>query len=116
MLNPSWGDIWDKGGSYPAPYHSGTEKRILVVSGYNNQGYGGIQGKPDAITPMCEYAKENGIDIYVVLAGENFMFSYLLIPLYEKNGVNVVNLKTNEEVIEGMTQFAQRHYRVRLSG
>ena len=116
MLNPNWGDIWDKGGSYPAAYHSGTEKRILIVSGYNNQGYGGIQGKPDAITPMCEYAKENGIDIYVVLAGENFMFSYLLIPLYEKNGVNVVNLKTNEEVIEGMTQFAQRHYRVRLSG
>ncbi len=64
MLSPNWRDIWERG-DYPADYHSGTEKRILLIGGSMTTGY--FYESNNAIAEMCDRLRKNGIDLYILV-------------------------------------------------
>ena len=107
QFSPSWSSIWEKGDNFPAPYHSITEKRLLMILGHSTT------ANRDANPPRCEMIRDNGIDAYLVniesITGDE-EDSY---NICSKNG-NMVKVDSNEELVETLRQFATRHYRVRL--
>lgn len=50
-LAPRWSDIWEKGENFPAPYHSTTEKRILMTIG------SGTTSGADAYMPLANWQR-----------------------------------------------------------
>lgn len=108
QFSPSWSSVWEKGDNFPAPYHSTTEKRLLMILGHSTT------ANLEANQPLCEMIRDNGIDAYMVniesLSSGSEENSY---SICAKNG-NIVEVDSNEELVDTLRQFSTRHYRVRL--
>lgn len=108
-LAPKWSDIWEKGENFPAQYHSTTEKRILMTIG------SGTTSDADAYMPLCEMAKDNGIQTYLLVPDGDLRSEDR--PKFQDctvNGNLVEDIESDDELVEIFGKFATRHYRVRL--
>ncbi len=109
VLAPSYSGIWEKGADFPAPYHSTTEKRVLITIG------SGTTSDDDAYVPLCELARDNGIQTYLIVPdGDLRSEDRPKLQECTVNGELVEDIASTEELMEIFERFSTRHYRVRL--
>ena len=115
-LSPNWSDIWEVEENYPAPYHSVTEKRILYFGGKLTRGFPDIYDSPDAVTPMCDKMREDGVDIYILLGNELLGDSEAIYNACNPKFLQrMAASSTDEDLPELLEGMATRQYRVRLT-
>jgi hypothetical protein len=125
LLSPNYSNIWGID-NYPAPFHSGVDKRFFFNVGSPSGGYNvPLDSSTDpkgsaVIREMCRVMQEKGIEIYFV-AGElsaGYMSGYAITKAVEDciqgntDRMTKGYISTNTEL---MNTWLKRKYKVQLS-